>query len=502
MIIVIKAGMSQYVFKVFVSFEGICDCFDVNSGICPPPLHAMSFTTAAVDNIDHNPGSTTSFDSFHGTGISLVQHGVNQQEGSIHSLSLTEVDGHSKTLQSLPQSYTDISPVHTLHKDIVAPDLKLSCMHHFAFSDDMLKLQDSWLDTVNTAVSDDTDEHDGNYSWAAHHAARQPLCPTNLCDVSVLLPLFQDQAHSPAMICHAMKIVASAVTCVNPGQIPVLTFDQPLYSLGKLIQWNWPQKFGENHFVLVLGGLHIEMAIMKTIGDWLDGSGWTTALANAHVTSAGRSESMLHASHVARTRHAHEVTAASLYVLQKRAYADYVSRQHDQVSVLTFENWCKGQCQKHPQFQYWHTTLQLELGLLMFVCAVRQSDFDLYIEALTYILPWFFALNHQNYARWVSVHLRDMTTLGTVHPDIHREFQGGKFTVNKSNRPFSAIALDQAHEQLNALVKGVGGAVGLTEKPDALLRWMAAGPQMARAVNEFEEASHILHDAYMPRHHE
>jgi len=71
-----------------------------------------------------------------------------------------------------------------------------------------------------------------------------------------------------------------------------------------------------------------------------------------------------------------------------------------------------------------------------------------------------------------------MTTLGTVHPD--RQFQGGKFTVNKSNRPFSAIALDQAHEQLNALVKGVGGAVGLMEKPDALLRWMAAGPQMAR----------------------
>ena len=143
-----------------------------------------------------------------------------------------------------------------------------------------------------------------------------------------------------------------------------------------------------------------------------------------------------------------------------------------------------------------------ELGLLMFVCAVRQSDFDLYIEALSYIMPWFFSLNHHNYARWVSVHLRDMTTLGTVHPDVDSEFRCGKFTVNKSNRPFSAIALDQAHEQLNALVKGVGGAVGLMEKPDALLRWMAAGPQIARAVNEFEEASHIDRDVYMPRHHE
>lgn len=297
--------------------NGVHDCFDVNLGICPPPLRTQLFTTAAADNIDHDPGSTTSFDSFHGTGISLVQHGVNPQERTKHSSSLTEVDGHSKTVKSLPRSYTDISPVHSLHKDIVAPDLKLSCIPNFELSVETLQLRDSWLDSVNAAVSDDISEHAGNYSWAAYHAANQPPCHASLSDASVLLPLFQNQAHSPAMICHAMRIVASAVECVNPGQIPVLTLDQPLYSLGKLIQWNWPDKFGEHRFVLVLGGLHIEMAIMKTIGDWLDGSGWTTALVNAHVTSAGRSESMLHASHVARTRHAQEVTAACLYILQK-----------------------------------------------------------------------------------------------------------------------------------------------------------------------------------------
>ena len=33
-----------------------------------------AFTTAAVDNIDHNLSSTSTNDSFHGTGISLFQH--------------------------------------------------------------------------------------------------------------------------------------------------------------------------------------------------------------------------------------------------------------------------------------------------------------------------------------------------------------------------------------------------------------------------------------------
>ena len=42
--------------------------------------------------------------------------------------------------------------------------------------------------------------------------------------------------------------------------------------------------------------------------------------------------------------------------------------------------------------------------------------------------------------------------------------------------------LDCTHEQLNAGVKGVGGAVGLRENPVALERWMVADPELARMI--------------------
>jgi len=51
------------------------------------------------------------------------------------------------------------------------------------------------------------------------------------------------------------------------------------------------------------------------------------------------------------------------------------------------------------------------------------------------------------------------------------------------------MVLDQAHEQANANVKGDGGAVGLTDNPNALQRWMIAGPVMSRMVAEFEDDS-------------
>ena len=50
--------------------------------------------------------------------------------------------------------------------------------------------------------------------------------------------------------------------------------------------------------------------------------------------------------------------------------------------------------------------------------------------------------------------------------------------MHKTNRKFSAIALDHAHEQVNAIVKDQGGAVCLTEDPGAVRRWMVVGPEL------------------------
>ena len=61
-----------------------------------------------------------------------------------------------------------------------------------------------------------------------------------------------------------MDVVKQAVDHVNPGQTPVIAYDQPLYA--KQIQWNWPDVYVEEKFVIMMGALHIEMAALKTLG--------------------------------------------------------------------------------------------------------------------------------------------------------------------------------------------------------------------------------------------
>ena len=114
------------------------------------------------------------------------------------------------------------------------------------------------------------------------------------------------------------------------------------------------------------------------------------------------------------------------------------------------------------------------------------------------MVPWFFALDHHNYARWASVHIRDLENLP---PDVFDEFQRGRWVVSKTGRRFSAMPIDQAHEQNNAKIEGLGGAVGLTEQPSAFQKWMLAGPEQVRLMDEFEGTQRISLQE-MPHHEE
>ena len=64
-------------------------------------------------------------------------------------------------------------------------------------------------------------------------------------------------------------------------------------------------------------------------------------------------------------------------------------------------------------------------------------------------------------------------------PVAAQAFASGKLTIQKTDKPFSSIALYKAHQQMNATVKGEGGAIDLTESLNAFERWTTAGPEVA-----------------------
>ena len=101
----------------------------------------------------------------------------------------------------------------------------------------------------------------------------------------------------------------------------------------------------------MFGGLHIEIAALKIIGDWLDSSGWTTAISSAGIATGGVADSLLKVTHVTRTRRAHQVTAAALFILQHNAYDRYTTTVSDEEQQLDFAAWREKMSAEQPQFQ-------------------------------------------------------------------------------------------------------------------------------------------------------
>jgi hypothetical protein len=68
----------------------------------------------------------------------------------------------------------------------------------------------------------------------------------------MLLPLLKDSITSNATVAHTMKIVMQLLYHINPGQIAVITADQPVYAIGKQVQWLYPTVYGEDSLVMMM----------------------------------------------------------------------------------------------------------------------------------------------------------------------------------------------------------------------------------------------------------
>ena len=245
------------------------------------------------------------------------------------------------------------------------------------------------------------------------------------------------------------------------------------------MQWLYPNEYGEDKILMLMGPLHIEMAFLNAIGNWLESSGWVDIIIKSEINTPGRADALLKGNHPKRSRYAHQVSCAALSLLLRESYENSEVTQN-------IEEWVSERKSKSVQFYYWHTVMELEALLLMFIKSVRIGNFEMFISCLEQIAPWMFSLDHTHYARWLPVFINDMKQWATKHPAIFSEFQKGNFVINKTNKPFSCMRIDQAHEQNNKLVKIDGGAVEIMlNDSTALMKWMVAGPEIADMVQAF-----------------
>ena len=138
------------------------------------------------------------------------------------------------------------------------------------------------------------------FSFFAYHiqnAEPAAVTPWNIG----FTPMFDKKAATAAMMPHGMSVISQT-------------------RLMKQIQLKFLETYGEDKIVILLGGLHLEMALWTAVGKLLSNSGWDHLIAEANVTTTGVNESLLHASHLKRTTIAHELSLVAFAKLKPEAY--------------------------------------------------------------------------------------------------------------------------------------------------------------------------------------
>ena len=186
------------------------------------------FTVGAMDNIDHNPSSTTADSSFHGTGIRFIQFtNANSTGTAIEPVSTTAMKG-----RILPQSYTVVPPV-ALNQSRAAVMERICENISGNLVHGMLQ-EIKWLNNSLDLLQSDWESNKPMTSASFHASFQFPVMTPPA--ITALLPLFNEKADTPAMIKHAMDILRKATSFLNPGQIPVMACDCPIFANAKFIQ--------------------------------------------------------------------------------------------------------------------------------------------------------------------------------------------------------------------------------------------------------------------------
>jgi len=137
--------------------------------VVPIQLRHGLFTISALDNLDHNPSSTTSKGSFHGTGISLFQFPTSAKFWNVQSDITLHLPGVTKNHQ-LTDYYVNVPVVALQTTKVSVPQQSVSQENQL---ENAKSKENNWLSHASKLLEKHEVESGDTISWSAFHASLQ-----------------------------------------------------------------------------------------------------------------------------------------------------------------------------------------------------------------------------------------------------------------------------------------------------------------------------------------
>ena len=317
---------------------------------------------------------------------------------------------------------------------------------------------------------------------------------------------------SPTDLNTVNTIIYKSIDMKSVFQVPyiICVFDLAIYAKVQEIRWADPHL--QEKLVVRLGEFHACMSFMSVIGKRYGDAGLSDILIEAGVVAEGSLNGVISGHHYNRSIHAYKIVYETMEELRFQEYLESVdeAKYEKIVSTLTainwenhaeveenildtqleYEEWVGKRREENATFEFFSSLIDIVSLLLVFIRATRTSDFNLHLAVIEHMMPWYFAYDRTNYARYLPAYWTEMCNLKVTHPLAYEEFQmRGSWTIQRQDKwPFASIACDQGLEEtLNRDTKIQGGIRRFTLIRSAVLRWLYAQPERAEIARICEE---------------
>ena len=480
-----------------------------NEVALPSNISAGNFVQAAADNLDFSEETLDGKNTTHITTLVLYQRCLN---GRFAKHIPMKKSSRRKPLSELPLSKNTLNFSKQCRKLNVPTVLFKSAgsEENSGESDQKKKAVDldmAWVfaricPSKPFSVTLKPLEKQSVPGWSAFNA----LISTNEPDITNIgyCPVIPSPPTEYSTVYTVMKTVQKMMRRLNQKH-SVITFDEAIYCKAKEIQWRCKDEFSDT--VLRLGGFHTALNFISVIGKRYEESGLEDLLIESDIYGSqtvtrimkGKTYNkgirafklaMEALSRIRLSVMASQITdrgCFDLYLdiiaqLEKAISSDdktschqllTQAEQQSEVVVHYLKEFRQRSRSVSDTFAYWDDFISMVEILLRFVRGERDGIWDLHLGALSDMLPYFFAYDHINYARWVTIYYSDMKSLAQTAPEVYDEFVAGNHLIKRAAGSFNQVWTDLALEQsINRDSKTKGGLIGSTRSDLTMNKWL------------------------------
>lgn len=307
------------------------------------------------------------------------------------------------------------------------------------------------------------------------------------------------------------------------GVMPIITFDQPLWWKSLLMIQDEPASSPLKNIVLILGGFHMQMSFLGSIGHLMTGTGLEECLETVYASNSVTH--MLSGKSIQRAVRGHFLVNTALnalitkkaetifpYIDWRKLMAESADLYDQLISLEITSNdlhlnellksmnvhftKIKTKLQEHRTAKIWIQYTDMIDLLRDFIRSERTGNWKLHLATLQKMIPYFAAAGHNNYAKSVHIYLQQMKQLEHNHPDVYNNFMKGHHVVRRSDRFWAGLSCDLTIEQsLMRAAKSRGGLTrggGISE--DQRMVWIQSMPACAEINIAMQKITNLYYE--------